>query len=74
MKRLITLFLVLTMLVTSLAAVTVSASADLSEDFVKTYVEQDSTKRADENLIKETPAGKDCYMLWSGADIGGRNC
>ncbi len=71
MKRFITLFLVLTMLVTSLAAVTVSASADLSKDFVKTYVEQGSTKIADDNLLYDP---SECYMLWSGADIGGRNC
>ncbi|MDY6315072.1 MAG: hypothetical protein SPL89_07905, partial [Clostridia bacterium] len=74
MKRIIPLFLTLALILTCMVRVTVSASADLSADFVKTYVEQDSTKRADENLIKETPAGKDCYMLWSGADIGGRNC
>ena len=71
MKRIIPLFLVLAIIAVCMVQITVLAETDLTKDFVKTYVEQGSTKIADDSLLYD-PSG--CYMLWSGADIGGRNC
>lgn len=73
MKRIIPLFLALALILTCMIRVTVSAAADLSADFVKTYTEQTSSAKNADNLIMNTAGNGDCYMLWSASDIGGRN-
>ncbi len=73
MKRIIPLFLTLALILTCMVRVTVSAAADLSADFVKTYTEQTSSAKNADNLIMNTAGNGDCYMLWSASDIGGRN-
>ncbi|MDY6314579.1 MAG: right-handed parallel beta-helix repeat-containing protein, partial [Clostridia bacterium] len=73
-KRIIPLFLVLTMVITTLAAVTVSADApDLTQDFVKTFKESDSTAQAEDSLIRVKDGEAQAYMLRGGNDIQGRN-
>ena len=73
-KRIIPLFLVLTMVITTLAAVTVSADApDLTKDFVKTFKESNSTAQAADSLIRVKEGQAQAYMLRGGNDIPGRN-
>ena len=74
-KRIIPLFLVLTMIVTSLVSVTAVSAAepDLSKDYVKTFTESGTKTQAPDSLIR-TKAGEDtAYMLRNSNDFSGRN-
>ena len=72
-KRIISFIAALAMIITSLAAVTVSAAPDLTQDFVKTFKESDSTAQAADSLIKVKDGQAQAYMLRGGNDIQGRN-
>ena len=72
-KRIISFIAALAMIITSLAAVTVSAAPDLTQDFVKTFKESDSTAQAADSLVKTKPGEDGAYMLRGGNDIQGRN-
>ncbi|MDY6315071.1 MAG: hypothetical protein SPL89_07900 [Clostridia bacterium] len=78
-KRIISFIAALAMIITSLAAVTVSAAPDLTQDFVKTFKESNSTAQAADSLIRTKdawgsyPAQPQAYMLRGGNDIQGRN-
>ena len=72
-KRIISFIAALAMIITSLAAVTVSAAPDLTQDFVKTFKESDSTAQAEDSLIRVKDGEAQAYMLRGGNDIQGRN-
>ena len=72
-KRIISFIAALAMIITSLAAVTVSAAPDLTQDFVKTFKESDSTAQAADSLVKTKPGEDGAYMIRSSNDHNGRN-
>ena len=72
-KRIISFIAALAMIITSLAAVTVSAAPDLTQDFVKTFKESDSTAQAADSLVKTKPGEDGAYMIRNSNDHNGRN-
>ncbi|MDY4976125.1 MAG: hypothetical protein SO147_04400, partial [Clostridia bacterium] len=74
MKKIFTMLLAVTLIMTCMVVAPVGAEApDLTQDFVKTFVETTTSAQAADSLIKTQEGQENAYRLFNGNNIAGRN-